>query len=74
MDAEHSAINDGAQGEVVEDFATPPPDVRRTELSLAFVVEAVHLVRGVLAVVKERCFHSDTAGCDGRRGRGNRKR
>lgn len=43
MHAEHPAVDDRAEREVVEDLAAPAPDVAAAVLALAFVVEAVHL-------------------------------
>ena len=41
--AEHPAVDDGAQRQVVEHLAAPPPHVAAAILALALVVEAVHL-------------------------------
>ena len=41
--AEHAAVDDGAEREVVEDLAAPAPHVRGAVLALTFVVEAVYL-------------------------------
>ena len=43
MDAKDTAVDDGAEGEVIEHLAAPAPDVGRAVLALALVVEAVHL-------------------------------
>lgn len=43
MYAKHSAVYDGAQGEVVKHLAAPAPYIRGAVLALAFVVEAVDL-------------------------------
>jgi len=43
MDAENAAVDDGAQREIVKDFATPAPHVAATILALTLVVESVHL-------------------------------
>lgn len=43
MDAKDTSVDDGAEGEVVEDLAAPAPDVGRAVLALALVVEPVHL-------------------------------
>lgn len=43
MYAEHPPVHHRAQGEIVEDFAAPPPDVTAAVLALTLVVEAVNL-------------------------------
>lgn len=43
MHAEHAAVHDRAEREVVEHLAAPPPHVAAPVLALALVVEAVHL-------------------------------
>ena len=43
MDAEHPAVDDRAEGEVVEDLAAVAPDVGRAVFARALVVEAVDL-------------------------------
>lgn len=43
VDAEHPPVYDRPQGEVVKDFAAPPPHVGTRVLSLALVVKAVNL-------------------------------
>lgn len=43
MDAEYPAVDNRAEGEVVEDLAAPSPHVARAVLPLALVVEPVHL-------------------------------
>ena len=43
MHTEDASVDDGAEGEVVEDLATPSPDVTAAVLTLTFVVEAVDL-------------------------------
>ena len=39
----HSPVDDGGEGEVVEDLGAVAPRVRVAVLALALVVEAVHL-------------------------------
>ena len=41
--AEHPPVHDRAQGEVVEDLTTPPPDVAAPVFPLALVVEPINL-------------------------------
>ena len=43
MHAEDAAIDDGAEGKVVEDFATPAPYVAAAVLTLTFIVKTVDL-------------------------------
>jgi hypothetical protein len=43
MDAENAAVDDGAQREIIKDFATPAPHVAAAILALTLVVESVHL-------------------------------
>ena len=43
MNAEDPAIHDRAQGEIIKDLATPPPNVRTRVLSLTLVVKAINL-------------------------------
>jgi len=43
MDAKDAAVDDGAQGEIVEDFAAPAPDVTAAVLALTLVVKPIHL-------------------------------
>lgn len=43
MDAENAAVDDGAQREIVKDFATPAPHVAAAVLALTLVVKSVHL-------------------------------
>lgn len=43
MDAENAAIYDGAQREIIEDFATPAPHVATAVLALTFVVKPIYL-------------------------------
>lgn len=45
MHAKHSSIHDCCQGEVVEDLTTVSPYVGTAILSLAFIIEPVHLDR-----------------------------
>jgi hypothetical protein len=43
MDAKNATIYDGAQREIIEDFATPAPHVATAVLALTFVVKPVYL-------------------------------
>lgn len=43
MHAENAAVNDGAQREIIEDFATPAPHVATAVFALTLVVKSVHL-------------------------------
>lgn len=43
MNTKHASVHDRRQSEVVEHLAAIPPDVRGAVLSLALVVESVHL-------------------------------
>ena len=54
--AEDAAVDDGAEGEVVEDLAAPAPDVGGAVLALALVVEAVDLgdLPGLVVAADER--------------------
>ena len=41
--AEHSAVHDGTQREIIKYFTTPPPNVAASVFPLAFVIEAIDL-------------------------------
>lgn len=43
MHAKHPAVHYRAQSEVIKHFTAPPPHVGAPILSLAFIVESVHL-------------------------------
>jgi len=43
VDAKDAAVDDGAQGEIIKDFATPAPYVAAAVLALTLVVKPVHL-------------------------------
>lgn len=43
MDAKYSSVDNGSQSKIVEDLATPPPNVTTAIFALAFVVKAVYL-------------------------------
>src|ERR1700761_5616405 len=43
MDAKDASVNNRSEGEVVEDFTTPPPDISSAVFALTLVVKAVYL-------------------------------
>ena len=43
MHAKDAAVDDGAEGEIVEDLAAPAPDIAAAVLALTLVIEAVDL-------------------------------
>lgn len=58
MYAQYLAVNHGCQCKVVEYLATISPNVSRTVLSVAFVIEAIHL--GDLARLMVPSYESDS--------------
>ena len=43
MNAEHTAIHDRSQREIIKYLAAPPPDVAASVLALTLVVKPIHL-------------------------------
>jgi hypothetical protein len=43
MNTENTAVDDSAEGQVIENFATPPPNVAAPILALTLVIEPVDL-------------------------------
>jgi hypothetical protein len=43
MNTKHTAVNNSAEGQIIKDLTTPPPNVAAPILALAFVIESIDL-------------------------------
>ena len=50
MHTEHTAVYNRAEGQIIENFATPPPNVATPIFPLTFVIESVDLCNSRLMV------------------------
>jgi hypothetical protein len=41
MNTKHTAVNNSAEGQIIKDLTTPPPNVAAPILALAFVIESM---------------------------------